>query len=188
MIDTALNFMLGELNSYLVASSSGRESAAVLSSLANPDGSVPLAIDNKIVLSLVNIEKETAMGTTGFVSRMGANFGRSNPTLYLNLFVLVSASFGNYSTSLNQLSQSISFFQGKPSFDAQNSVGFPAGFEMLTMELVSLSMAELSTLWAVLGANYLPSAVYKMRMATVQKDWISEPVPAITQAAPAVGS
>ncbi|MFZ6774440.1 DUF4255 domain-containing protein [Undibacterium sp. SXout7W] len=187
-MDTALNFILTELNSYFSASSSVQESAVVLSGLANPDGSVPLAINNKIVLTLVNIEKETAMGTTGFIPRMGAGFGRSNPTLYLNVYVLVSASFTNYSTGLRRLNQSIGFFQSKPSFTAQNSVAFPAGFELLTMELVSLSMAELSTLWAVLGANYLPSAVYKLRMATVQNEWITEPVPAITQAASNLGS
>ena len=188
MIDTALTFILGELNHYFAANSAVPENTVVLSSLSNPDGSVPLTTDNKMVLSLVNIEKETAMGTTGFVPRMGSNYGRSHPTLYLNLYVLVTASYTNYATGLKQLSQSIGFFQSKPGFNAQNSVAFPTGFELLTMEMVSLSMAELSTLWAALGANYMPSAVYKMRMATVQKEWISEPVPAITQTASNLGT
>jgi hypothetical protein len=187
MINSALNFILAQLNAWFAASASSQESVVVLTSLSNPDGSVPQNIDNKLVLSLVNIEKETAMGTTGLVPRTGPAYARSNPTLYLNLYVLVSASFNNYSTGLTLLGQAIGFFQSKPAFDAQNSVTFPPGFDKLSMELVSLSMAELSTLWAVLGANYLPSVVYKMRMATVQKDWISEPIPAVSQATTDMG-
>ncbi|SDA57723.1 MULTISPECIES: DUF4255 domain-containing protein [unclassified Janthinobacterium] len=182
MIDKALEFILGELNNYLGASYHGPEKAAVLASLSSPDNSVPLAIDNKLVLSLVNIERETAIGSTGFVARQGANgYGRTNPSLYLNLYVLLAASYaGNYSGALRMLSQAMAFFQAKWGFDPQNSAGFPAGMTQLSVEVVSLSMAELSTLWAVLGANYLPSVVYKLRMVTLQEDWLIAPIPAVS--------
>ena len=52
------------------------------------------------------------------------------------------------------------------------------------MEVVSLSMSELSTLWGVLGANYLPSVVYKLRMVTVQEDWVITPIPGVDTTAP----
>ena len=192
MIDKALNFLLGEINAFLGVHFGGPENAAVLSSLCNPDGSPPLVIDNKIVLSLVNIEKETSMGSGSFVSRSPSAYSRTNPALHLNLYILISASFSgrphSYDSALKSLSHSITFLQSKPAFDAQNSPSFPAGFEKLTMEMVSLSMAELSTLWAVLGASYLPSVVYKMRMLTVQDAWIIEPIPNITEAAPTIGN
>jgi len=189
MIDKALSFLLGELNTYLGARFASTENSAVLASLSNPDGSVPVIIDNKIVLSLVNIEKETTVGAPGFVARSGSSYARTSPALYLNLYILVSASYsGNYSSALKMLSYSMSFLQSKPTYTAENSPNFPNGLQQLTMEMVSLSMAELSTLWAVLGANYLPSVVYKMRMLTVQDGWIIEPIPEIDSAVPTVNN
>ncbi|UGQ48183.1 DUF4255 domain-containing protein [Massilia endophytica] len=188
MIDKALSFILGELNNYLDANFPAQEKAAVLASLSNPDDSVPLGIDNKLVLSLVNIERETAIGSTGFVSRQGTAYGKTNPTLYLNLYVLLSASYANnYAGALKMLGHAMAFFQAKWGFDPQNSANFPAGVSQLSMEVVSLSMAELSTLWAVLGANYLPSVVYKLRMVTVQEDWMITPIPNVSTVTPAVG-
>lgn len=182
MIDKALGFILGELNNYLDASHSGNEKAAVLASLSSPDNTVPLNIENKLVLSLVNIERETAIGSTGFVARSGpGSYGRSNPSLYLNLYVLLAASHANnYPFALRMLGQAMAFFQAKWGFDPQNSAAFPAGMTQMSMEIVSLSMAELSTLWAVLGANYLPSVVYKLRMVTIQEDWLIAPIPAVS--------
>jgi hypothetical protein len=186
MIDKALKFILAELNNYLDASFPGNEKTAVLASLSNPDDSVPLGIDNKLVLTLVNIERETAVGSTGFVSRQGAAYGKTNPTLFLNLYVLLSASYANnYADgALRMLSHAMAFFQAKWGFDPQNSADFPPGMSQLSMEVVSLSMSELSTLWAVLGANYLPSVVYKLRMVTVQEDWVITPIPGVDTTAP----
>lgn len=176
MIDKALQFIQSELNARL-RTGAGQEDAVVLASLSNPDNSVPLSIENKIVLSLVNIEKEAGMGSPPFVARSGAAYAMGNPSLFLNLYVLLSASFrNNYPNALAQLANAISFFQSRQHFDAQNSVDFPQQFERLSMELVSLSMDELSTLWAVLGANYLPSVVYKLRMLTIQGAWTVDAV------------
>lgn len=187
MIDQALNFILGELNNYLDASLPGQEKGAVLSSLSMPDNSPPLLIENKLVLSLVNIERETAIGSTGFVSRQGGAYGNTNPTLYLNLYVLLAASYpNNYKMSLKMLGQAMAFFQAKWGFDAQNSPSFPAGMTQMSMEVVSMSMAELSTMWAILGANYLPSVVYKLRMVTLQEDWLIGQVPTVSTIEPSV--
>jgi hypothetical protein len=185
MIDKALQFILGELNNYLDASFHGPEKAAVLASLSNPDATM---IEKKLVLSLVNIERETSIGSTGFVGRNNGAYGKINPTLYLNLYVLLSASYANnYGLALTMLGHAMAFFQAKWGFDPQNSASFPPGMNQMSMELVSLSMAELSTLWAVLGSDYLPSAMYKLRMVSVQEDWLIAPIPPITVATPSIG-
>lgn len=167
MIDTALTYVLDELNGYLAARFPGREKMAVMASLTRPDGGAPLEIDNKLILSLVNIENEARLASTGFVAR--ERDGRGDTSVRLNLYVMLAASYaGNYGQALNMLGQAMAFFRARPHLDAQGSGTFPASMLQLNMELVSLSMSELHTVWATLGSNYLPSAVYKLR--TVMQD------------------
>jgi len=189
MIDQALQFVLGELNTYFDAQFPAQEKVAVLASLSEPSGAVPPGIENKLVLSLVNLERETVVGSTGFVARAGNAYAKTNPVLYLNLYVLLSASFaGNYGDALKMLASAMGFLQAKQYFDAQNSATFPRNMSQLTMELVSLDLAELSTMWAMLGANYLPSALYKLRMITMQEGWVIHPIPTLEVATPKVGA
>lgn len=183
MIDKAMNFVVGELNNVLLARYQSSENLAILSSISNPDGTLPPGIENKIVLSLINVEREAAAsgGTWPMRNNGGETPGRTSPPLSLNLLLLITASFSsNYGEALRFLSSTLGFFQGKPSFNAQNSAGFPAEIEKLSMELVNLSIHELNNVWAILGAKYMPSVVYKMRMLSIQENWISERVPAVS--------
>ena len=41
-------------------------------------------------------------------------------------------------------------------------------YEKVTMEFVSLSMEQLNQMWSYLGSKYMPSALYKMRLCTIQ--------------------
>ena len=81
MIDKALNFTLDELNSFLGTRFQSHENLAVLSSLSNQDGSAPVITDNKIVLSLVNIERETAASSGARVRADGGAYVRVQPAL-----------------------------------------------------------------------------------------------------------
>lgn len=181
MIDKSMNFIVGELNNAMLSRFHSNENLAILSSISNPDGTLPPAIENKIVLSLINVEREAAANGGSWPMRAGTeNSGRVSPPLSLNLLLLITASFSsNYAEALKFLGSTMGFFQGKPSFNAQNSSGFPPEMEKLTMELVNLSIQEINNVWAILGAKYMPSVVYKMRMLAIQENWISERVPAV---------
>lgn len=182
MIEKAMIFILGELNNALLARFEGNENLAVLSSVSNPDGTLPPGIENKLVVSLINFEREGATsGNSWPMRREAANIGRVSPPLTLNLLLLVTASFSsNYAQALKALGVAMGFFQGKPSFNPQNSTDFPAEMEKLSMELVNLSIQELNNVWAILGAKYMPSVVYKMRMLVLQENWITDRVPAVS--------
>lgn len=181
MIDKSLNFIVSELNNAMLSRFHSSENLVILSSVSNPDGSLPPAIENKIVLSLINVEREAAANGGSWPMRGGAeSSGRVSPPLSLNLLLLITASFSsNYGEALKFLGSTMGFFQGKPSFNAQNSSGFPPEMEKLSMELVNLSIQEINNVWAILGAKYMPSVVYKMRMLAIQENWISERVPAV---------
>ena len=182
MLDRTMSFLLDQVNGYLGARYHSSEPHAVLSSLCNLDGTAPTGIENKVVLSVVNIEREAAAGASRAMLRQeGDAFVRTSAALNLNLYVLVSASFGaNYLQSLVLLSAVLGFFQGKPVFTAQSAPAFPRGLDKLTMEIVSLDMQALNNLWGSLGGKYLPSVLYKARMFTLQEGWVLEQVPPVT--------
>ena len=140
MIDKVLTLILNELNFFLSSRFESSGPHAVLSSLANPD-------ENKLVLSLVNIERDAAAVSP-------------NRALHLNLYLQVSANFGaNYLESLQFLSAALEFFLERPVFVAP-------GIESLSVEMINLTMQDLNNLWSISGSKYLPSASYKLRMVT----------------------
>lgn len=182
MIDKAMTFILEEINTRLSNRYQSSENPAVLSSLSNPDGTVPPSVENKIVLSLLNVEREAAANGSSWPVRTDGNgFGRVSPPLGLNLLVLVTACFpSNYADGLKLLSSVMGLFQGKPSFNAQNAAGFPPGMDKLSVEMVNLTMQEINNLWSVLGAKFMPSVAYKIRMLVIQENWLAERVPVVT--------
>jgi len=198
MIDKALGFLLDELNRFLEPRSPGGEPLAVLSSLAIPHGGAAPGTDNKLVMSLLSIEKEGAAAALPAPLRdpsapapagAPASFARVAAPLPLNLNLVVAASFGtNYHEALKVLSAAIGFFQARPAFTSQNAASLPAGIERLSIEMVSCDLTMLSNVWSVLGANYLPSALYKIRMLSVQQGWVTAFEPAVGGAATDLGT
>ncbi len=182
MLDTTLGFLRDQLSGYLDSRYPSSEGYVALAGLSNLDGTPPSGIENKIVLSLVNIERETAAASSGAQLKPdGGGFARMSAPLNLNLYVLVSASFGNnYQEALKLLSAALGYFQGKTVFTAQSAPGFPRGLDRLTMEIVNLDTQGLNNLWGNIGGKYLPSVLYKARMFTLQEGWILEQVPVVT--------
>lgn len=182
MLDRTLSFLLAQLNDYLGTRYPTKEPHAVLSSLSTLEGTAPPEIANRVVLSLVNIEREAAAGGAATPLRMeNGAYVRTSAALNLNLYVLVSASFGtNYVEALKLLSAVLGYFQGRPVFTAQSTPTFPKGLDRLTMEIVNLDIQGLNNLWGNLGVKYLPSVIYKARMFTLQEGWVVEQVPPIT--------
>jgi len=182
MIDTTFNFLLEELNGFLGARYPSSEPHVVLSNPANQDGTIPPQIENKLILTLVNVERESAAsGSAKQLRPQNGEYVRVNPPLNLNLYVLISAYFGNnYGESLKFLASAMGFFQGKALYRREDAADFPRGLEKLSLEMVNLTFHDLNNLWGNLGGKYLPSVLFKARMLAIQEDWISERVPEIT--------
>jgi hypothetical protein len=166
MISKAINIITTDINQFLKNRYNLNEDPVVISNLTGLDGSVSVDGENKIVLTIINIEQENTVQKQNNASfDMHTSF-KYMPPVYINIFVLMSAYFqhANYYESLKMLSASISFFQQKPFFNAQNTPGFDGNLDKIVMEIVNLNINELSNLWGQLGGKYLPSVLYKMRM------------------------
>lgn len=159
MIDITLHIIVEKLNEFLSGFYNRPEIIAeegVINTPANEEEG------DKIILSLLSIERETAMGINSAYKNTGGNtFNRQSPPWHINLNIVIAAVFSEkrYADSLKILSDSLSFLQ-------QNSpIDLPGG-QKITIELLTLSFQELSNVWSMLGGHYYPSVVCKVRMLT----------------------
>ena len=183
MISKTLAFLSDLLNREIKMSYGFDRDRVVVSSLVNPDGMVSENIENKVVISVINIEHETTVKSMGNYITGGENkFGKTAPPVYLNLYLLISANFnsGNYLEALKMLSTVISIFQANTYFTKQNNPEMQNPLEKLTIEIFNLPLNELSHIWNGIGAKYVPSILYKVRMISIKEDKIKKEVPGIS--------
>lgn len=172
MIYDALEIFRSEANDYLKLlpelNVSGNKIIG-LSNVAKEDGTIEIPT-NSIGLTLVNIEEER-LGRDVKPYRLNPDhsIGHLNPQIRLNLYILFTAHFNDYKSSLQYISGLIRFFQTKTVFSAENSPAMPAGIERLVVDLQPLNFEQQNNLWAMLGAKYLPSVLYKVRTVCFQE-------------------
>ncbi len=171
-----MGFLLNEVNNHLKAST---ENKVFLSNIVAQDGSIDHLPENTILLTLVNIEEEKAMKSQSpYIKKSNGSALKINPEIKLNLYMLFSANFSqnNYEQALKFLSMVVSFFQARNVFDHQNSPALDMEIDKLILELVTPSFEQLNHMWGYLGAKYMPSVVYKLRMVTIQEGKVIESV------------
>lgn len=182
MIDAAINHIATNINRQLMRTFGLNEDVVVVSNILEQDGSVASHVNNKIVLSLVNIEKETV--SPAQQRRADSSALRTvvtNPPVHFNLYLMFASYFSgsNYQEGLKFISSTISYFQGQSVFDRQNSPGLDRNIDRLALDIQNLDMNDLSNLWGILSGKYLPSVLYKVRMVTVDAGAVKDQTPAI---------
>lgn len=181
MIDKALNFIADFLDKELKTKFNLDQDSVIVSSLVNPDGSVSKNIENKIVVSVINIEHETFIKTsTNYKTDVNTIYSKATPPVNLNLYLLISANYNslNYLEALKMLSAVIASFQANPFFTKNEHPNMMEPLEKLTLEVYNVPITELSHIWSSIGAKLVPSMVYKLRMIILQEEQLKE-VPSI---------
>jgi hypothetical protein len=151
--------------------------------------------DDKIILTLVNIEEESTLKNAPFVKRDLAGPARyENPPVFLNLYLLVTAcnkstDDKSYFDALARLSLVIRFFQGHNSFTVATSSG-PMDLTTLkedvlrlkiTAELYTLTFEQINHLWGTLGGKQMPFVMYKLRLVEIKEPKVIREVPLIEE-------
>lgn len=162
MIEKAMSFIMEELDLSLRNSFQTDANLAVLANLSDITTVNSAELENKIVISVVNIGSELNLKNIPERSK-GL---KGTPPLNLNIQILFSTlfAFNNYRESLKLLDAVIDFFQQRQYFDLQAYPNFPNGLAKLIMELDNLSISNLNHLWSNLGTSYRPSVLYKARL------------------------
>lgn len=132
------------------------------------------SLDDKIVISLVRVEEETALKNKPHYSPSPDNSTTvyHNPPVFINLYLLFSFNSLNYENALTYLSRTVRFFQSKAVFTHKNThpvngtlneLDKTDAFKLL-IDLYSPGFEESNHLWAMLGGKQLPSVMYKLRV------------------------
>ncbi|NTE05715.1 DUF4255 domain-containing protein [Agrobacterium tumefaciens] len=182
MINEALQFTNNVLNQFLKNRFNLDDSRVVLNNLIESNGAIPERNQNKIVISLINIERET---TKPFYNRnqqlLSGNYGTVNPEERYNLDILISSNFDDYAETLKFLNEVILFFQLNNSLDASVSSLIPSGIHKLDFEIEKMTYHQMQSLWTAMGAKYQPSVIYKMKLITLQGNEMKQVIPEIVQ-------
>ena len=184
MIDAAINHIASELNQHLKRTFDVNEDVVVVSNILEQDGTVATHVNNKIVVSLVNIEKDSVPYRQQNVASVGA--ARSvvtSPPIYFNLYLMFASYFSgnNYQEGLKFISSTISYFQGQDVFDQQNSPGLSRNIDKLILDVENLNVTDLSNLWGILSGKYLPSILYRVRIVTYDSSAVKKQTPSLSK-------
>lgn len=170
MIDQVLSAVVGLVNDHI----GNVDPEVILGNLSLLDSSqqgVETNITDRVVLSVINIQEESSLrnnpANKQIYDTVGLPRGISrNPGIYLNVFLLIGANKDQYNIGLQRISQVISFFQANSIFTETDIPGLTNfGLDKILFELYSTSFEELNQLWGIMGGKYIPSVVYKMRLA-----------------------
>lgn len=184
MIYSSLNIIVNNVNDYLKLKFATHDNHLELSNLLDQDGSLALADPNKIIATLVNIERETATGIKRKVElTSNGKHIVSNPPVFINLYLLFTSIYTgkNYAEGLKFLSSIIEYLQGNAIINHANTPQLNKQIEKLTFEIFNLDIQNLSQIWGAIGGKYMPSILYKVRMLTFDQDYIKSELESVSQ-------
>lgn len=180
MLDLALQFLVGELNAYLIARTNSDAVQVKMSKVVDETGKYAFP-DGSICAAIINIEEERVFKSQlpeyTYINGQQVTF---EPELKLNLYVLFGANFKLYDQALKFLSYVLTYFQSHSSFKSEEYPALDPWIEKLIMELQSLSYEQVNQVWAFIGGKQLPSVIYRLRLIALQDSVQSGIGPPIT--------
>ncbi|TQV87440.1 DUF4255 domain-containing protein [Aliikangiella coralliicola] len=184
MIDKCMDILKNQIHQYFKSipdlNVTSNETVSV-SPLVKEDGSIVIPKDH-LGLTLINIEEEKIhKAQTAVHKTVDGQIMHMNPELKINLYILLASNFNTYATGLKFLSACISFFQSKNVFTAANTPDFEPKIDKIIVELHTMGLEQQNHLWGYLGAKYLPSICYKVRMLIVQEGLAQDQQPGISE-------
>jgi len=169
VIQPTLELVRQKLNENLIDADPLNQYPVVLSNIMDHEGNPFEGARDKIVMFLANIQRES---TVRNLPAKLVDADSAAPSLFINLFVVFLANYqdANYPAGLGMISRTIGFFQQNPLFTQGNLPGLDPAIDQLIFEMENLELAELSYLMNMIGATYLPSVYYKVRMIPFGSD------------------
>jgi len=170
MLEKSMQFTMQELDQYLRNKIGLNESIVAIDSIIQRDGSLTKSTQNKVVLSLINILRETSRPFSNVTKRLDVGYSKYVQPERYNINVLVSSNFDNYSEALKFLNETILFFQINSAISEDTNPNMPDGIGRLEYELETITYHQMHSLWNAMGAKYQPSIIYKMRLVTLDPE------------------
>ena len=187
MIYETLEILKDQVSKYLELKTS-ESNLVVLENVSKYDNPDINTMNDKVVLSLLNIEEEVSLKNNPNVKFKNGETIYKNTPVNLNVFALFSANRNNYTSSLTAISLVIEFFQSKKIFTQTNTPLNPTipalenikEFRFIA-ELYTPTFEQLNYIWGTLGGKALPSALYKISVVKIESDTLVEKGTPITE-------
>lgn len=196
MISHALTIVMNELNKHMqdVYNATDSVSLGNVSDLFGTGGGGPSR--DKLYLSTVNIREEKTLKNVPNYVRNDTTLKASyeNPPVFLNFFLLMTATHADYTNALSVLSRGIRFFQFKnvltqdnvdPSSITTSAVPINPLDQLqefkLIFDIYSPTLEEVNHLWGTLGGKQYPFVLYIMRMLDLKFRVVEEERPLILE-------
>lgn len=165
-----------ELNAHYRSRYGLEEGMAVIANLIGQNGTLADGENNKVILSLINIEHETSLSNKRSMVQSGESYLKYHSPLSINFYMVCAAFFaeGNYLQAVKAISTVLLFFQQKHLFTHDNTPGLDKGIEKLTLEIINQDLQHLSSFWSFIGTRYIPSVIFKVRALTYDDTTVME--------------
>ena len=168
MIDAALQFLVSELNTFMLQRTGTAFGSADLRRLVDDAGKTAVPED-RIGVCLINLDEEHSLkGQRPQPIMVNGLQVFLEPALRLNLHVIFAANFRQYDQAVRQLSLVLTFFQSHRNFDRDSYPGLDLRIEKMAVELESLGLDQINQIWSFVGGKQLPSVVYRVRVLALQ--------------------
>jgi hypothetical protein len=175
MIYETLQILKEQLEGYFSEVGLGKILTLENIALWDSGGDNATKVENKVVLSLINIQEETTLKNAPHFKIRNDIAEYENPPVSLNLFILISGNCETYDKSLRSISKTIEFFQGKPVFSSANTVynRTNVAFDVFDyfkfhLKLFTPTFEQLNNIWGTLGGRQLPSVIYKIQLIQIE--------------------
>ena len=162
------------LNEYLAGFYDSPEGLAELAPIRTQQS---MEIPNKMIFTLLEMERETGIRTQGVYNKNGTSTSsQAASPWHFSFYFMLAAIFDEkrYAESLRKLSTSIQFFQQQNTFNPDKEIRF-------TVEPVKLSFHELNNVWSMFGSHHYPAFFGKLRMLVFDGMEIIREVPLIKE-------
>ena len=192
-----MEFIQKELDAYMVDRENdiahySTDNVVDLKTIILQNGTLNTTDTTHITIMLVGVDEERREGVRPYyVPSDDKQFLKLNAPVEVDLFILFVAHNTDYSTALRDLSDVLGFFQSNPVFDEQKFPALNAAaddptkpwrlIQRLSFSLQHLSFEQQNNLWAMVGAKYMPSLLYKAKLLTVFDTKAKQKQPAITE-------
>lgn len=172
MLEKPLQFIETSLNNYLRLRNrvTGNDTCLSLCDIVDEQGKFAVT-QGTVGMSLLNIEEERVnrAQTRDAIRTESGSVGYINPEVRLQLHLLFVANFKDHDDSVKNISAIIGFFQANNVFTPAKYPELDDSIAKIIFELGSYGFEQLSYIWGIIGTNYRPSVLYKMRLVTIQE-------------------
>ena len=171
MIKKILTYYTTRLDEYLQRKFHQPEGVAEVGFIGNSSEEKP----GKLIVSLINIERETAGGIAMSIQKNKEEYIRTSPPLLLNLNVIFAAIYDekHYRDSISVLSETLTFIQSFSAFELNG--------QLYTVEIVTLTLQDVNNVWTTFGGQYYPSVVCKFRRLNIDAGKIANSGKTVTK-------